>query len=103
MNLILKITKILVIIFLHTTKLVFYDYYKEGVEYKKFMNEIFIKISSKYINKNNLLEEDINKKEGLSLEENTEQATFKGEKHYLFKRFCTKKGIIYVFNLKDCK
>ena len=83
---------------LHTTKLVFYDYSKEGVEYKKFMNEIFIEISAKYINKNNLLEEDMIEKEGLILEENDDQARFLGENHHLFKRFCRRKGTIYVFN-----
>ena len=83
---------------LHTTKLVFYDYSKEGVEYKKFMNEIFIEISAKYINKNNLLEEDMIEKEGLILEENDDQARFLGENHHLFKRFCRRKGNIYVFN-----
>jgi hypothetical protein len=83
---------------LHTTKLVFYDYSKESVEYKKFMNEIFIEISAKYINKNNLLEEDMIEKEGLILEENDDQARFLGENHHLFKRFCRRKGTIYVFN-----
>ena len=90
---------------LQMTKLVFYDYSKEGVEFKKFnMNEIFIEIDSKYINKNNLIEEEEEKdknvinKEGLSLEENLAQATFLGENHHLFKRFCRRNGNIYVFN-----
>ena len=86
---------------LHMTKLVFYDYSKEGVEFRKFnMNEIFIEIKANCINNNNLLEEDKNDniKEGLSLEENNAQAMFLGEKHHLFKRFCRRKDNIYVFN-----
>ena len=83
---------------LHMTKLVFYDYSKEGVEYKKFMNEIFIKISSKYINKNDLIEENFDKNEGLTLIENESQAMFLGENTHLFKRFCKRKDTIYVFN-----
>ncbi len=86
---------------LHMTKLVFYDYSKEGVEFRKFnMNEIFIEIKAKCINNNNLLEEDKNDniQEGLSLQENLAQATFLGEKHHLFKRFCRRKDNIYVFN-----
>ena len=81
---------------LHMTKLVFYDYSKEGVEYKKFnINEIFIEINSKYI-----LDEDKkeNVYEGLTLEENDDQLTFLGNKHHLFKRFCRRKGNFYVFN-----
>ena len=86
---------------LHMTKLVFYDYSKEGVEFRKFnMNEIFIEIKANCINNNNLVEEDKNDniKEGLSLEENNAQAMFLGEKHHLFKRFCRRKDNIYVFN-----
>ena len=83
---------------LHTTKLVFYDYSKEGVEYKKFMNEIFIEISAKYINKNDLIEENFDKNEGLTLVENESQAMFLGENTHLFKRFCKRKDTIYVFN-----
>ena len=79
------------------TKLVFYDYSKEGVEFRKFsINEIFIEIDSKYIN--NKEEDKIKENEGLTLEENDDQAAFLGEKHHLFKRFCRRKGNIYVFN-----
>ena len=81
---------------LHMTKLVFYDYSKEGVEYKKFtINEIFIEINSKYI-----IDEDEKEKknDGLTLEENDYQLTFLGNKHHLFKRFCRRKGNFYVFN-----
>ena len=83
---------------LHMTKLVFYDYSKEGVEFKRFsINEIFIEIDSKYIkNEDNY---KIKENEGLTLEENNDQATtFLGERHHLFKRFCRRKGNIYVFN-----
>ena len=79
------------------TKLVFYDYSKEGVEYKKFQNEIFIKISSEFINKNELLEEEnISKKEGSILEENEAQIKFLGKNHHLFNRFCRRNKNIYV-------
>ena len=82
---------------LHMTKLVFYDYSKEGVEYKKFQNEIFIKISSEFINKNELLEEEnISKKEGSILEENEAQIKFLGKNHHLFNRFCRRNKNIYV-------
>ena len=80
---------------LHMTKLVFYDYSKEGVEYKKFTtNEIFIEINSKYI----IDEDEKEKNDGLTLEENDYQLTFLGNKHHLFKRFCRRKGNFYVFN-----
>ena len=83
---------------LHMTKLVFYDYSKEDVIFRKLiMNEVFIELDSKFINNDNLLEKE-NKNEGLSLEENDAQATFLGDKHHLFKRFCRRKGNIYVFN-----
>ena len=82
---------------LHMTKLVFYDYSKEGVEFRKFsINEIFIEIDSKYIN--NKEEDKIKENEGLTLEENDDQAAFLGDRHHLFKRFCRRKGNIYVFN-----
>ena len=89
--------------YLNMTKLVFYDYSKEGVEFKKLnMNEIFIVINSKYINNNNLLEEEDNNnvinKEGLTMKENDFQTMFLGENHHLFKRFCRRNGNIYVFN-----
>lgn len=83
---------------LHMTKLVFYDYSKEGVEYKKFnINEIFIEIDSKCISNN---KENKNEKEKneLTLEENDYQAMFLGDKHHLFKRFCRRKDNIYVLN-----
>ena len=83
---------------LHMTKLVFYDYSKEGVEFKKFnINEIFIEIDSKCINNN---DNNINEKEKeeLTLEENDYQVMFLGEKHHLFKRFCRRKDNIYVLN-----
>ena len=81
---------------LHMMKLVFYDYSKEGVEYKKFnINEIFIEINSKYIFDEDKKE---NVYEGLTLEENDDQLTFLGNKHHLFKRFCRRKGNFYVFN-----
>ena len=71
--------------YLSMTKLVFYDYSKEGVEYKKFnLNEIFIEIDSKYIKDNDNIFNEEEKKEGLSLEENDEQVMFLGDKHHLF-------------------
>ena len=85
--------------YLSMTKLVFYDYSKEGVEYKKFnLNEIFIEIDSKYIKDNDNIFNEEEKKEGLSLEENDEQVMFLGDKHHLFKRFCKRNKNIYVFN-----
>ena len=84
---------------LHMTKLVFYDYSKEGVEYRKFnINEIFIEINDKYLldEDKEILKEKNN--EGLSLEENEDQHTFLGNKHHLFKRFVRRNGNFYVFN-----
>ena len=103
---------------LSMTKLVFYDYSKEGVEYKKLnMNEIFIEIESKYImepydknkdknikldekeeninNENNIKIDGVN---NITLQENEYQITFLGEKHHLFKRFFKRKDNIYVVN-----
>ena len=84
------------------TKLVFYDPSKEGVEVKKLnYNEIFIEIDDIFIkdkdedkeNNKNIDDNNI-----ISLDENEEQANFLCDKHHLYKRFCRRHNIIYVFN-----
>ena len=81
---------------LNMTKLIFYDYSMEKVDFKK-MNEIFIEIDSKYINGINLKEEE-NDKEEFSPEKKSLKQKFLGNKRHLFTRFIRRNGIIYIFN-----
>ena len=85
------------------TKIVFCEQKNEKISSKiLFQNEIFIEIPEQQIkgeilvNYNKIFNRKINNI--ISLDENENQTSFLGEKHYLFKRFCKRNGVIYIFD-----